>query len=70
MVVYRKWFERKERIGMKGYYVGEGYMGWVNGEYMLFADEADYQEYMEEWACIERFGAFWKEWKSLKILKY
>ena len=24
---YRKWFERKERIGMKGYYVGEGYMG-------------------------------------------
>ncbi len=48
MVVYRKWFERKERIGMKGYYVGEGYMGCVNGEYMLFADEADYQEYMEE----------------------
>ncbi len=33
---------------MKGYYVGEGYMGCVNGEYMLFADEADYQEYMEE----------------------
>lgn len=33
---------------MKGYYVGEGYMGYVNGEYRLFADETDYKEYMEE----------------------
>lgn len=33
---------------MKGYYVGEGYMGYVNGVYLLFADERDYREYIEE----------------------
>lgn len=33
---------------MKGYPISEGYMGYVNGEYMLFACEADYKEYMEE----------------------
>lgn len=33
---------------MKGYYVGEGYMGYVNGTYQLFADESDYREWMEE----------------------
>lgn len=30
---------------MKGYVVNVGYMGYVNGEYMLFASEEDYQEY-------------------------
>ncbi len=33
---------------MKGYYVSNGYMGYVNGDYQLFADETDYMEYMEE----------------------
>jgi len=33
---------------MKGYVVDSGYMGYVDGEYMLFADEADYVEYMED----------------------
>lgn len=33
---------------MKGYSVSEGYMGCVNGRYMLFACEADYFEYMSE----------------------
>ena len=33
---------------MKGYFVANGYMGYVNGSYMLFADEEDYFEYMEE----------------------
>ncbi len=33
---------------MKGYFVAEGYMGYVNGEYKLFADESDYKEYMED----------------------
>ena len=33
---------------MKGYYTSNGYMGLVEGEYMLFASESDYQEYMEE----------------------
>jgi len=31
---------------MKGYFVTEGYMGYVEGRYMLFASEADYREYM------------------------
>ena len=33
---------------MKGYYVGNGYMGYVDGSYMLFADESDYRDYMED----------------------
>lgn len=32
---------------MKGYNTYEGYMGYVNGAYMLFASEADYDDYME-----------------------
>ena len=33
---------------MKGYYVPNGYMGWINGRYILFATEGDYVEaYME-----------------------
>lgn len=30
---------------MKGYFTAEGYMGYVDGKYMLFADESDYKEY-------------------------
>lgn len=33
---------------MKGYYVNEGYMGYVNGSYRLFCDEGDYLEMMRE----------------------
>ena len=33
---------------MKGYTVESGYMGYVNGEYMLFASETDYVDYMEK----------------------
>lgn len=33
---------------MKGYFVDGGYMGYVDGSYMLFAGEEDYFEYMEE----------------------
>lgn len=36
---------------MKGYLVGEGYMGYVNGNYILFASEADYEEYVQEEAA-------------------
>ena len=35
---------------MKGYVVESGYMGYVDGEYMLFADEQDYREVMEDFA--------------------
>ncbi len=33
---------------MKGYYTNAGYMGYVNGEYMLFSSEDDYAEYAED----------------------
>ena len=33
---------------MKGYFVKDGYMGYIGGRYMLFADESDYLEYMED----------------------
>ena len=33
---------------MKGYFVTEGYMGLIDGEYRLFADETDYLEYLED----------------------
>ncbi len=32
---------------MKGYYIASGYMGYIDGDYMLFASEEDYLEYME-----------------------
>lgn len=35
---------------MKGYVIDSGYMGYVNGEYMLFADEQDYRDLYEEMA--------------------
>ena len=43
-------FEQKSGKGemiMKGYAVESGYMGYVDGEYMLFASETDYEDYME-----------------------
>lgn len=33
---------------MKGYVTATGYMGYVNGEYILFASEADYRDYMAD----------------------
>ena len=33
---------------MKGYFVDNGYMGYGNGSYLLFADESDYREFLEE----------------------
>ena len=32
---------------MKGCFVNDGYMGMVEGRYMLFASEEDYREYLE-----------------------
>ena len=31
---------------MKGYHTEKGYMGYVNGDYMLFASETDYYEFL------------------------
>ena len=33
---------------MKGYSTGFGYMGYVDGEYLMFASEDEYREYVEE----------------------
>lgn len=33
---------------MKGYFVGDGYMGMVEGKYILFASEEDYLDYLED----------------------
>jgi hypothetical protein len=33
---------------MKGYPTQSGYMGYVDGKYMLFATETDYIEYITE----------------------
>lgn len=33
---------------MKGYVVDSGYMGYIDGEYVLFADEQDYREMISE----------------------
>ncbi len=33
---------------MKGYVTASGYMGYVNGEYILFASEEDYKEFVED----------------------
>lgn len=33
---------------MKGFTVESGYMGYVDGTYILFASESDYREYMGE----------------------
>ena len=32
---------------MKGYYNNAGYMGYMEGRWMLFASESDYLDYME-----------------------
>lgn len=31
---------------LKGYFTDNGYCGYVDGEYMLFATESDYVEYV------------------------
>lgn len=40
--------ERKGVGAMKGYTTENGYMGYVNGGYRLFASEADYREWLED----------------------
>ena len=42
---------KKEDQIMKGYYTANGYYGLVGSEYVLFSDETDYFEYMEEEAA-------------------
>ena len=40
--------DRRGGSTLKGYNREQGYYGWWQGEYVLFASEADYREAMEE----------------------
>ena len=40
---------------MKGFNTGDGYMGMVDGEYILFASEADYYDYVND----QKTGNMW-----------
>ena len=33
---------------MKGYYTANGYWGYVDGAYMLFASESDFQDFLRD----------------------
>lgn len=33
---------------IKGYYTPAGYMGWIDGGYVLFASESDYLECVKD----------------------
>lgn len=35
-------------MNVKGYVTESGYMGYVNGKYMLFASESDYKEWIAD----------------------
>jgi len=35
-------------MNIKGYVVDSGYMGYVDGRYILFATEQEYLDYVEE----------------------
>lgn len=39
---------QKGMVDMKGYDTASGYMGYIDGRYVLFASEAEYADYMEE----------------------
>ena len=39
---------KREGGYVKGYYTQTGYMGYVEGKYILFASESEYYEYMKE----------------------
>ncbi len=40
--------KEEEELVMKGYSTENGFMGYVNGGYILFASESDYYDYMED----------------------
>ena len=49
VIVYSAHIRKKKgRITMKGYHTADGYMGYVDGVYRLFASEADYLEWLGE----------------------
>lgn len=47
LVIEKRGTGRTGGSDMKGYFVYNGYMGMVEGRYMLFASEEDYLDYLE-----------------------
>jgi len=48
---------------MKGYVTSSGYMGYVDGQYMLFSTEDEYYEYIKEREMeelIEKMDKYWE----------
>lgn len=35
-------------MNIKGYFTDNGYMGYVNGRYILFSGESEYYEYVQK----------------------
>ena len=48
MITSKKKKKSKEDWQMKGYDTSNGYMGYVEGKYILFASEREYFEFMED----------------------
>ena len=48
MITSKKKKKSKEYWQMKGYDTSNGYMGYVEGKYILFASEQEYFEFMED----------------------
>ena len=48
MITSKKKKKSKEDWQMKGYNTSNGYMGYVEGKYILFASEQEYFEFMED----------------------
>ena len=43
-----KKIKEQEAVMMKGYYTANGYFGLVDGSYILFSDESDYYDFMDQ----------------------
>ena len=48
MITSKNKKKSKEDWQMKGYNTSNGYMGYVEGKYILFASEQEYFEFMED----------------------
>ena len=40
--------KRMPNMNIKGYFTDSGYMGYVNGRYILFSGESEYYEYVQK----------------------
>ncbi len=45
-MAYTETIETKEAANMNGYFTANGYYGLIDGRYVLFASESDYNDYM------------------------